>query len=227
MNTNDRATIVVGMAVEQREITDRRRLRGARTRQAILSHAAGLASAEGLEAVSLQRLATDLGISKSGLFAHFGSKEELQLATVDEAARMFVEEVFRPGLAPPRGVGRILALCEAFLSYVEREVFPGGCFFQATMAEFDSKPGPVRDAIASRAGYFAASLVRAVREAQEAGEIESAIDPEQLGWELHCLLSGANSSHVATGGNLVVDRARRAIRDRLERASTRPSAAEA
>src|SRR5579871_3639647 len=92
------------------ELTDGRRLRGARTRQAILSHASRLASAEGLEAVSLQRLATDLGISKSGLFAHFGSKEELQLATVEEAGNVFTQEVLRPGLKPPRGIGRIWAM---------------------------------------------------------------------------------------------------------------------
>src|SRR2546421_12492491 len=100
-----------------RESTDRRRLRGMRTRQSILSHAARVASAEGLEAVSLQRLASDLGISKSGLFAHFGSKEELQLATVEEAGRVFTEEVLRPGLAVLAGAGRLWALCDAHLSY--------------------------------------------------------------------------------------------------------------
>src|SRR5919198_588872 len=97
---------------------DGRRLRGARTRQAILSHAARVASAEGLEAVSLQRLASDLGISKSGLFAHFGSKEELHLATIDAAAQIFVDEVLRPALAVPRGVGRVWALCSSWLSYL-------------------------------------------------------------------------------------------------------------
>ena len=210
----------VMVAVE--ELSDGRRARGARTRQAILSHAARLASSEGLEAVSLQRLASDLGISKSGLFAHFGSKEELQLATIEEAARIFTDEVFRPGLAEPRGTGRVLALCEAFLSYVEREVFPGGCFFEATMAEFDGKPGPIRDAIVARKGYFAASIVRAVREAQEVGEIAADVDPEQLGWEISCLLAGANSSHAASGGPVVGQRARRAIRERLERSAPRP-----
>src|SRR2546430_1073539 len=96
--------------------TDRRRLRGEKTRASILSHAARVASAEGLEAVSLQRLADDLGISKSGLFAHFGSKEELQLATVEEAGRIFTEEVLRPGLKPPAGLGRLWALSNAYLS---------------------------------------------------------------------------------------------------------------
>ena len=203
-------------------VTDRRRLRGDRTRHAILSRGARLASAEGLEAVSLQRLASDLGISKSGLFAHFGSKEELQLAIVDEAARVFTDEVLRPGLAPPRGIGRVLALCDAFLSYVERQVFPGGCFFEATMAEFGSKPGVVRDAIVQRNGYWSATIVRAIRHAQEVGEIEGGVDAEQLGWELNCLLAGANDSHAVNAGPMALGRARRAITDRLEAVSVRP-----
>src|ERR1700726_3996684 len=90
--------------------TDRRLLRGERTRQAILSHASRLASAEGLEAVSLQRLASDLGMSKSGLSAHFGSREELQLAIVDEGSRIFTDEVLRPGLKPPAGLGRVWSM---------------------------------------------------------------------------------------------------------------------
>src|SRR2546422_4354158 len=109
--------------------TDRRLQRGERTRQAILSHASRLASAEGLEAVSLQRLASDLGISKNGLFAHFGSKEELQLATVEEAGRVFTEEALKPGLKAAVGLGRIWAMCNSYLSYLRRAVFPGGCFF--------------------------------------------------------------------------------------------------
>src|SRR5712691_12661768 len=107
------------MAV-QAPTTDKRRIRGDRTRQAILSRAGQLASAEGLEAVSLQRLAGDLGISKSGLFAHFGSKEELQLANVDEAARVFTEEVLRPGLKAAAGLGRVWAMCNSYLSYLRR-----------------------------------------------------------------------------------------------------------
>src|SRR5437773_10713393 len=107
------------------ESTDRRRLRGMRTRQSILVHAARVGSAEGLEEVSLQRLATDLGISKSGLFAHFGSKEELHLATIEAAAQIFGDEVIRPALAEPRGVRRVLALGTVWMSYLERGVFPG------------------------------------------------------------------------------------------------------
>jgi AcrR family transcriptional regulator len=200
--------------------TDRRLLRGERTRQAILSHASRLASAEGLEAVSLQRLAGDLGISKSGLFAHFGSKEELQLAIVDEASRIFTDEVLRPGLKTPAGLGRVWAMCNAFLSYLEREVFPGGCFFEATVSEFDSKPGRVRDAVVEKRDYWVASLGRAIRAAKELGEIQPDVDADQIAWELSCLLVGANGSFVQNGGNVGLERARRAIRDRLERIAT-------
>jgi AcrR family transcriptional regulator len=203
---------------------DKRRVRGDRTRQAILSQAAKLASAEGLEAVSLQRLATELGISKSGLFAHFGSKEELQLATVDEAARVFTDEVLRPGLKTPTGLGRVWALCNAFLSYVRRDVFPGGCFFEAAVAEFDSRPGPVRDAVIEKRDYWVSSLARAIREAAAAGEVQPRVDAEQVAWELSCLLVGANGSFVINGGSTGIERARRAIRERLERLAT-PKAA--
>src|SRR5260370_31350801 len=141
-----------------------------RTRQAILAHAAGVGSAEGLELVSLQRLAGDLGISKSGLFAHFGSKEELHLATIEAAAQIFTDEVIRPALAEPRGVGRAWALCNSWLSYVERGVFPGGCFFWAVAEEFDSRPGPVRDSVLQKNDYWSYTLQRALREAQRAGE---------------------------------------------------------
>ena len=204
--------------------TDRRRLRGEQTRQAILTHASQLASAEGLGAVSLQRLATDLGISKSGLFAHFGSKEELQLATIEEAGRIFTHEVLRPGLKPPAGLGRLWGMCSSYLSYLKRAVFPGGCFFEAAVAEFDSKPGPVRDAVVAQRRYWVESLARAVRGAQDAGEVRADVDPEQLAWELDWILVGANGRFVVDGGNVVFERARRALRDRLERVATESAA---
>jgi len=210
------------MAIQ--ESTDRRRLRGMKTRQAILAHAARVGSAEGLEAVSLQRLATDLGISKSGLFAHFGSKEELHMATIDAAARIFTDEVIRPALATPRGAGRVWALCNSWLSYLERGVFPGGCFFWAVAEEFDSRrPGPVRDSVLEKKNYWSYTLQRAVREAQEAGEIDAGVDPEQLAWELDSLLGGANSGFKNEEGVRAIERGRRGIRDRLTRAAT-PSA---
>jgi AcrR family transcriptional regulator len=207
------------MAIEQQS-TDRRRIRGMRTRQAILTHAARVGSAEGLEAVSLQRLADDLGISKSGLFAHFGSKEELHLATIEAAAQIFTDEVLRPALVVPRGIGRVWGLCRSWLSYVERGVFSGGCFFWAVAEEFDSRPGPVRDAVLEKKSYWSYSLLRAVREAQEAGELDPTVDPEQLAWELDSLLGGANSGFKGGDGAHALERGRRAIRDRLTRAAT-------
>ena len=201
--------------------TDRRLLRGERTRQAILSHASRLASAEGLEAVSLQRLATDLGISKSGLFAHFGSKEELHLATIETAAQIFTDEVIRPALQEPRGLGRVWMLCNSWLSYVERGVFPGGCFFWAVAEEYDSRrPGPVRDSVLEKKAYWSYTLQRAVREAQAAGDIDANVDPEQLAWELDSLLGGANSGFKGEDGVRALERGRRAIRDRLTGAAT-------
>ena len=199
--------------------TDRRLLRGLRTRQAILAHAARVGSAEGLAAVSLQRLASDLGISKSGLFAHFGSKDELHLATIDAAAEIFTDEVIRPALAVPRGASRVWALCKSWLSYLERGVFPGGCFFWAVAEEYDSrKPGPVRDSIMQKKGYWSYSLQRAVKEAREIGEIDPSVDPEQLAWELDSLLGGVNSGFKGDDGPKAIDRGRRAIHDRLTRA---------
>ncbi len=210
------------MAIAQpAEPTDRRRIRGLKTRQAILDHAARVGSAEGLDAVSLQRLADDLGISKSGLFAHFGSKEELHLATIDAAAQIFADQVLRPALAQPRGLGRVWALCNSWFSYLERGVFPGGCFFWAVAEEYDSRrAGPVRDSVLEKKAYWSYSLKRAVMEAQHAGEIDSASDPEQLAWELDSLMGGANSGFKSGDGLLALERGRRAIRERLTRAAT-------
>src|ERR1043166_6451608 len=106
-----------------------RKAQGERTRRAILETAVHIASAEGLEGLTIGRLADDLSMSKSGLFAHFGSKEDLQLATIEAARQRFVDEVVRPALAAPRGYPRLMAICRGWLDYVQREVFPGGCFF--------------------------------------------------------------------------------------------------
>src|SRR2546425_12100728 len=130
----------------------------------------------------------------------------------------------RPALATPRGAGRVWALCNSWLSYLERGVFPGGCFFWAVAEEFDSRrPGPVRDSVLEKKNYWSYTLQRAVREAQEAGEIDAGVDPEQLAWELDSLLGGANSGFKNEEGVRAIERGRRGIRDRLTRAAT-PSA---
>src|SRR5262249_34859682 len=119
--------------------------KGARTRDSILRVAVNLASVEGLQGLTIGRLAEELKMSKSGLFAHFGSKEELQVATVEMARQIFVEHVIRPALAEPEGMPRLWALCDRWLRHVESRVFAGGCFFTAASFEFDSRSGPVRD----------------------------------------------------------------------------------
>src|SRR4051794_28088180 len=148
-----------------------RRADGERTRSAILRGAASLATVEGLEGLSIGNLATATGISKSGLYAHFGSKEELQLATVAEAERILTEEVIQPALAARPGLAQLAAACEAFFSYVERRVFPGGCFFAATSLEMGSRPGPVRDRLAAIQSDFTELLRSFAAAALEQSEL--------------------------------------------------------
>src|ERR687886_775312 len=149
--------------------------KGARTRRTILDTAAALATQEGLELLSIGRLAEATGMSKSGLFAHFGSKEELQLATVDHAAKMFVDEVIAPAREAPRGLARVWALCDHMIDYAERQVFPGGCFFAATSSEFNNRPGAVRDRIEHMLRMWLSYLEHAVEQAQETGELDRAV----------------------------------------------------
>jgi AcrR family transcriptional regulator len=182
--------------------------RGEETREAILERAVDLASEEGLEGLTIGKLAAELGMSKSGLFSHFGSKEELQLATVGAAARRFVETVVAPSAGEEGGLPRLRALCDAWVDYLERSVFPGGCFWAAAATEFDDRPGPVRDAIQ---GAMAAWIEGLAREAEAAG----AEDPHQLAFELHALVQGANTAARLLGDRSAFGRARAAIRARL------------
>lgn len=195
----------------------RQRADGARSRQAILRAATALATIEGLDGLSIARLAEHVGMSKSGLFAHFRSKEDLQIATIDAAAEMFHHEVWQPGLAAPAGVRRVLSLCEAFFSYLERAVFPGGCFFVAAAAELDAKQGPVRDHLRGVYSRILETLTSVVAEAQILGEIDPAEDIAQLTFELDSLLLGANFAYVFFGDPAALDRARLSIRQRLAR----------
>ena len=170
-----------------------RRPRGLKTRQAILHKAVNLASLEGLEGLTIGKLASALQISKSGLFAHFGSKEDLQCAVVDTARDIFVEKVVRPAYEF-HGLRRLRALCENWLSYGEGKVFPGGCFFSAASLEFDDRPGRVRDQIVELMKKWLGNLERAARDAQLAGELKKEVDVRQLAFELQALAMGANWS---------------------------------
>ena len=158
-------------------------------------------------------------MSKSGLFAHFRSKEDLQLATIDAAAEMFEREVTQPGMAAPAGLRRVRSLCEAFLVYLERAIFPGGCFFVAAAAELDAKPGPVRDHLREVYSRILDRLAGIIREAQGLGEIDASEDVVQLTFELDSLMLGANFAYVFFGDPAALDRARLAIKQRLARAA--------
>jgi AcrR family transcriptional regulator len=189
---------------------------GAKTREAILRTAADVASVEGLDGLSIGRLATQLGMSKSGLFAHFGSMEDLQLATIEAARQRYVQEVIAPARASGSGLKRLYGLCEAFLSYIEREVFPGGCFFASAMAEFDCKaPGPVRDRIAECQEQWMDALASAAEVARDKRELRADSDPRQLAFELEGALLSANWYFPLYSDATYLQRARRAVRARL------------
>jgi len=190
--------------------------KGQRTKHTILDVAADLASEHGLGSLSIGSLAAATGMSKSGLFAHFGSKEELQIATVDHAAEVFVREVIAPARAAPRGVARIWALLDGFLDYIEREVFAGGCFFATTSAEFKGRPGAVRDRIAEQLGGWRSYLEHAVEQAQDLGELDPAADARRVAFELNAFVQNAESEHELFGDARVFTDAREAIRERLE-----------
>jgi len=188
---------------------------GDRTRRTILEAAAKLASVEGLDGLSIGRLADEVGMSKSGLYAHFRSKTELQLATIETADEIFHREVVAIAEAAPAGRERALALCEAFLSHLERGVFPGGCFFTAAASEMNVRPGRVRDRIATWAAAWLGTIQTAVAEAQERGELPPGADAAQVAFEANSLLVAANLSYLLFGDAGVLDMARRGVRDRL------------
>ena len=190
--------------------------KGERTKRAILDTAAALATREGLEPLSIGRLAEATGMSKSGLFAHFGSKEELQLATVDHAAAVFIDEVIAPAREAPKGLARVWALCDRMIEYAERQVFPGGCFFAATSVEFNKRPGPVRDRIAEMMGSWLSYLEHALEQAQQAGELDPDADAREIAFQLDAFAQAANAQYQLFGDDRVFEHARRAIRERLE-----------
>lgn len=189
--------------------------KGERTRKSILDVAVDLASEEGLEGLSIGRLAAELEMSKSGLFAHFGSKEELQLATIEAARERFVHEIFLPAMKAERGLPRVQALMSAWISYAKRQVFRGGCFFYAASAEFDGRPGVVRDRIAELMREWLDSLERAFGMAREAGHIRSESDAKQLAFEVNALLMAANWSFQLFEDGTAFRRARVAIEQRM------------
>src|ERR1700730_2530987 len=191
------------------------------TRNRILHVAVDIASAEGLEGLSIGRLASELQMSKTGIFAHFGSKEQLQLAAVETAKQIFLEQVAQPALHSPRGRPRLKAMLENWLGYVERIVFRGGCFFAAASAEFDSRPGAVREQIAKLTNAWIVALREEIECAQSKGEIPGSIKPAQLAFELHAYVQEANWAFKLFNDKSAFLLARRAIATRIDAASAK------
>jgi AcrR family transcriptional regulator len=207
--------MITGTIDQRGRVHRRPRADGERTRAAILRAAASLATVDGLEGLSIGHLATAIGMSKSGLYAHFGSKQELQLATVEEAERIIDEEVVQPALAARPGLAQLSAACEAFFSYVQRRVFPGGCFFAATALEMGTRPGPVRDRLAAIQSGFTAMLRGFAVTALEEHELPAREDPDRLAFELHAILLAADTRFVLHDDPAVLDLARQVVRQRL------------
>ena len=182
--------------------------KGTSTRNAILDRAADIASAEGLEGLTIGRLATDLELSKSGLFAHFGSKQDLQLATVERAAKRFYDAVVEPAVAHPEGAQRLAAYWRGYLAYLEAQVFSGGCFWAAAVAEFDDRPGAVRDAVRS-------GLKAWLHELERQAAIAGAEDPAAIAFEMYSFGLGANAYLRLLGNDEAFVHARSAIDARL------------
>jgi AcrR family transcriptional regulator len=201
-----------------------RRIRsdGARSRLAILDTAVALTTVVGLDGLSIGGLADRAGISKSGLYAHFGSKEELQLATIEVATDRFLTTVVRPALARPGPLPRLHALCENFLSRLENDALPGGCFFVSVNAEFDTRPGAVRDRLTELHTSWLRTLQTQYAEVQAAGLLSGEASPEQAAFELNAYLHMANNMYVLYRDAVYLQLARRSIANRLR--SSRPAA---
>ena len=190
---------------------------GLKSRHAILDAAARLATTHGLEGLSIGELAQHIGMSKSGLYAHFKSKEELELATIDAAAEIFVNDVIRRVPDSVRGVARVIALSEAFFQHLERRVFPGGCFFATVAAQLAPRPGRARDRVSKLQEEWIGQFIAALRQACDDGEIHSNADLDQLAFEITAMLFRANFAWIMTENEHVLDQARVGIRGVLSR----------
>jgi AcrR family transcriptional regulator len=193
---------------EQRQ--RRTRVDGERTRRHILDTAVRLATVEGLDGLSIGTLAQATNLSKGGVYAHFDSKEQLQLATVDNARALFIDVVVAPALAG-RGLERLRALCESFLVYVENRTLPGGCFFAAAAAELGGRPGPLRERVAANQKDWIGVLTDAANEAVGRGELRADADVATLVFELNALVIAANTAFILHDDRAVLTQARRAI----------------
>jgi AcrR family transcriptional regulator len=197
------------------ERPDARRERGDRTRRSILESAAWLASTEGLEGLSIGGIAEHVGMSKSGLYAHFGSKEELQLATIEAAGQIYERAIVDPVMALPPGRDRILALCDGFLDFIASDVLPGGCFFISSFLDPATKRASIKAVLADAQREWLDLMTELVTEAQDLGEVGRDLPAAELAYELEMILAGADVHHVVFADRWYLDQARAAVRRRL------------
>src|SRR3954451_4621551 len=188
---------------------------GERTREAIVRRAVSLATIDGLEGLSIGNLAGALDMSKSGIYAHFGSKQDLQLATVAEAERIFRAEVIEPSNEAPTGLAQLVALCDAFFDYLERRTFPGGCFFAGAVLEMGTRPGPVNERVAAFQAGFTSLIRRFIVTAIDQGELPRDEDPDGLTSEISGMILAANSNFVLRQDPAALKMAKTIVRRRL------------
>jgi AcrR family transcriptional regulator len=180
-----------------------------------LHAAASLATVHGLDRLTIGNLAAALGMSKSGVRAHFGSNQELQLATVAEAARVFDEEVVQPALAAPAGLGQLTAVCEAFFDHLERHTLLGGCFMASAALEMGTRPGPVRDLIAASQAQFGELIRGFAATAVARNELPAGEDPDRLAFELNGIMLTTDTNFVQHEDPAVLDLGRQIVHQRL------------
>ncbi|MBD2448546.1 TetR/AcrR family transcriptional regulator [Nostoc sp. FACHB-152] len=197
-----------------------RRSKGQTSRATILLTAAKLATIKGLNGLSLGTLAAEVGMSKSGLYAHFKDKEELELATIETAAVIFESEVLQPAMQAQAGTERLKVVVNSFLSHLERKVFPGGCFFAAVAAELDTRPGPARDRVVEMLDKWISLLKQCILDAQVLSEIDPNADVAQIVFEIEAMLLAANFLFVMRDDPIHLIQARRGIENVLSRLSS-------
>jgi AcrR family transcriptional regulator len=204
------------------EAGEARHSKGQTSRAAILLAAAKLATLKGLDGLSIGDLAAEVGMSKSGLYAHFKSKEDLELATIETAAEIFDREVLQPANKAPSGARQLRALVGSYLAHLERRVFPGGCFFVAVGTELDTRPGLARDRVVDVQRQWLSVLRKCFLDAQAAGEIDPAADVAQAVFETQAMLLAANFLFLMTNDPAPLTQARRGAENVLARLSARP-----
>ncbi len=197
-----------------------RSLKGAETRRKILAHAMGIAAREGLAGLTIGRLARDLRMSKSGLFAHFRSKRALEIATINEAGKVFSSQVLSPAKSANDGIGQVWVLCNSWLAHIEHRVFPGGYFFTGAFFECAERSGAIEDEINRMAQEWWGMLRNAVQKAQDRKEINSNVDVRRISFDLNGILMATYWTHLVEKNDEIFEEARSAVLAKLKKLAT-------